>query len=757
MFRALIRLQRRLKRLLKIQTATRQRAAIGRRHTAIRIALLVITGAGIGLLYSGDTLFEPLDIPREGELAREDVIAPFRIEVQKSARELERERENIRASIPFVIDYDSTILPRSLSTMRRFATLVDSIRTQVAVDTAAARVIADSIWIQQIERRFPMLSTNAIADAFTSDIDLSLMVTRIGQVFVEELYSPGVLRSRSDLPTSREFQTFVIRAGETESVVNRDELIDMPVATAKLLSILNQRGDSLRFSVDAYYFIGRSFVQPNLRVNMAEHERRVDEAITRLSEVSEVLFPGDVIVSARQRVTERQERILREMVRQQSALDSSESFLQPILPAVSRLALVLVVLAGLFIFLKTFRRDIYYSHQKLFGLMLLFGVQFAALWLAELASDQYSVTSLYALPVAILPIMVAVLFDSEVSILATLGLAMLVGVTQKFAFPAVLLTVIVGITGAFVSRHVQQRSHFYRIWLVVVLAYFLVALVLEQLLMTEQHEVLEDLLIGLIMGTITVAVITFLLPFFESLFGFTTDIRLLELSDLNRPLLKRLALEAPGTYHHSIMVGNLCEAAAKAIGGNPLLARVGAYYHDIGKIEIPEYFVENQLGVKSRHENISPTMSAMILASHVKKGRALGEDADLPDAVLDFIEEHHGTMVMSYFYSKAQEQGDDDVDEMKFRYPGPKPQTRETGISMLADAVEASSRTLDDPKPARVDSLIQRIINDRFQSGELSECPLTLADLALIKSAFAQILIAAFHHRVRYPAGVQPD
>nr|HPI33257.1 HDIG domain-containing protein [candidate division Zixibacteria bacterium] len=209
--------------------------------------------------------------------------------------------------------------------------------------------------------------------------------------------------------------------------------------------------------------------------------------------------------------------------------------------------------------------------------------------------------------------------------------------------------------------------------------------------------------------------------------------------------------KAPGTYHHSIIVGNLSEAAAEAIGGNSLLARVGAYYHDIGKMEIPEYFVENQLSVKSKHESLSPSMSALILSSHVKKGRALGEAADIPDDVLNFIEEHHGTMVQKYFYDKALRAGNGEAVMDKFRYPGPKPQTRETGIAMLADAVEAASRTLDHPSPARIDNLIQRIINDRFESGELDQCPLTLRDLAKIKRAFAQVLIAAFHHRVEYP------
>jgi len=329
----------------------------------------------------------------------------------------------------------------------------------------------------------------------------------------------------------------------------------------------------------------------------------------------------------------------------------------------------------------------------------------------------------------------------------------LLGILHRFSFGATLLTSAVGIVACLTSRRVRKRSDFYRITFAVVLTYIILIAVVENLKLSPNEDILTEILHGSVVSVLSLFLVMGMLPVFESIFGITTDTTLLELSDLNHPLLKRLSIEAPGTYHHSISVGNLSESAAEAIGGNALLARVGAYYHDIGKVEIPEYFVENQFSVRSKHESLTPSMSALILSSHVKKGRMLGEEADIPDVVLNFIEEHHGTMVMSYFYHKAREQGDEATSIDKFRYPGPKPQTRETGIAMLADAVEAASRTLDDPKPARIDTLIQRIINDRFESGELSECPLTLRDLAGIRVAFAQVLIAAFHHRVRYPSG----
>jgi len=244
-----------------------------------------------------------------------------------------------------------------------------------------------------------------------------------------------------------------------------------------------------------------------------------------------------------------------------------------------------------------------------------------------------------------------------------------------------------------------------------------------------------------------------LIGIFEKLFDVTTDITLLELSDLNHPLLKRLSVEAPGTFHHSIIVGNLAEEAAKEIGANSLLARVGCYYHDIGKMTLSEYFVENQSDGVSKHDTLTPNMSSLILAKHVRAGMDLADDAKLPLAVKKFIPEHHGTSIMSYFYHKAQEVKDPkDLNEDDFRYPGPKPQSKETAIAMLSDAVEAASRTLPNPNLQRISALVENLIEKRFQEGELDECDITLRELNKIKGAFIRVLMGIHHVRIEYPS-----
>jgi putative nucleotidyltransferase with HDIG domain len=268
-------------------------------------------------------------------------------------------------------------------------------------------------------------------------------------------------------------------------------------------------------------------------------------------------------------------------------------------------------------------------------------------------------------------------------------------------------------------------------------------------------------ILGIAGGMLSGVITTGLSPMVEWAFDYTTNVKLLELANMEQPLLRGLMVQAPGSYHHSLMVGNMVEAAAKSIGANALLARVAAYYHDIGKIKKPLYFVENQAGGENRHERLAPSMSSLILISHVRDGVELAKDHHLGRAIQEIIQQHHGTSVISYFYQKAI----DLQEKLKsskgvevspvlledYRYPGPKPQTKEAGLVLLADAVEAASRTVTEPTAARVQGMVQKITNKIFTDGQLDECELTLKDLHQIAKSFIQILTAIFHQRIDYP------
>jgi hypothetical protein len=239
------------------------------------------------------------------------------------------------------------------------------------------------------------------------------------------------------------------------------------------------------------------------------------------------------------------------------------------------------------------------------------------------------------------------------------------------------------------------------------------------------------------------------LPYLESFFSRTTNIKLLELADFNQPLLKRLMIESPGTYHHSLMMASLAEQAAEAIGANPLLARVAAYYHDVGKLVKPEYFIENQQALGNPHDPLSPNMSSLIVMSHVKEGSALARQYGVDKVIIDCIEQHHGTSLIHYFYHRALEKNSE-TDEASFRYPGPRPRTREAAILMLADSIEAASRSIEEPTPARFQDMVEKIVNNKFTDGQFGECPITLHDLNRLSESMVNTLSGIYHARIEY-------
>jgi putative nucleotidyltransferase with HDIG domain len=359
----------------------------------------------------------------------------------------------------------------------------------------------------------------------------------------------------------------------------------------------------------------------------------------------------------------------------------------------------------------------------------------------------------YAIPLATGSMLAALLIDIHTAIIFTVITSLIAGLWHGTPLYSVFVFS-TGLTAAFGVIRCKKRSAIWRagfsVSLVGVFTSIAITLFKGTLISIEPLMAVSSAFIG---GIIVVTLVSALLPLFESLFKLTTDISLLELVDLNHPVMKELLVEAPGTYHHSIIVGNLAEAAAEAVGVNPLLARVGAYYHDIGKIKMPDYFIENQIVSSSRHDKLAPRMSSLILLSHVKEGVELAKQYDLPPEIIDIIQQHHGTSVQTFFYHKAKGQNDNEtpITEEDFRYPGPKPQSRVAALVLMADAVEAASRVLADSSPARVSLLVDRIVNHCFIDGQLDNCELTFKDIREIRSNFVFLLTSMYHRRIQYP------
>ncbi len=434
-------------------------------------------------------------------------------------------------------------------------------------------------------------------------------------------------------------------------------------------------------------------------------------------------------------------------------------------------------LAGYFLFVAAFlyclwRYLVHYRHRPrnirrqtlliLIVLVEVFLVVRLLTGLADLLGERISAVAFhgpfylyYLIPFAFAGMLVALLADVHLGIITSMVVASLSGLFFGDIYIAT-FAMLGSLGGVYSVHQYRDRAAILTAGLTVGLVNAVTILAIDFLRQAPLNlsSISLRALYGLMGGALASALASLLLPTLESLFKITTDIRLLELSNLNTPALRKLAVEAPGTYHHSLMVGTLGEAAAEAIGANPLLVRVGAYYHDLGKMFKPEYFVENQVFGMNKHESLSPSMSCLIIASHVKDGIEIARDIRLAPDIRDLIPQHHGTRIMTYFYRKALDAMNGkshEIREADFRYPGPRPQTKEAAILMMADSVEAASRTLTDPSPAQIRGMIERLADSILADNQFDECDITMREIDLIKESIFKILTGLYHRRLDYP------
>ncbi|OPY78670.1 MAG: hypothetical protein A4E64_00749 [Syntrophorhabdus sp. PtaU1.Bin058] len=364
----------------------------------------------------------------------------------------------------------------------------------------------------------------------------------------------------------------------------------------------------------------------------------------------------------------------------------------------------------------------------------------------------------YIIPVFLYGMILRIVLFSEVAILFSMIFAVAMGLSFENSMTVLLYAFLGNVLASYFSGKCENRNTILKAGLYTsfVMSFFVLLLdILSGQSFSNLHMKIAFIVLN---GVASSFIALGLLPVIEHVFDYTTDIKLLELANFENPLLEEMMVNAPGTYHHSVIVGSLSKAAAESIGAHPLLTRVSAYYHDIGKLKMPHYFIENRTDVEDPHKDLTPSMSALIILNHVKEGVELAERHKLGRKITEVIQQHHGKSLVSYFYSKAKELEDPKlhtIKEQDFRYAGPKPQTKETGIIMLADAVEAASRVLDDPTPKRIESHVQGIIENIFLDGQLDESELTLKDLNAIQKSFIAILLGIFHHRIEYPERTQ--
>jgi len=420
---------------------------------------------------------------------------------------------------------------------------------------------------------------------------------------------------------------------------------------------------------------------------------------------------------------------------------------------------VVVFLAFVLITLYVFR----FGEQLMRSNNLLFMVTLVCLLM--LAAGKFVAVNgwpILSVPLPFAAITFSLVLGQRSALLLTTMLAGLMGLVDRSDFGTFATFAMGGAVAVFATSVIRHRSKLIQVGLLSGITLCITSLSMTLIrgydipLRFWESPAAWDAGIGILNGVAVGFIMTGILPYVEKLFGVVTDISLLEWSDLNQPILRKLVIAAPGTYHHSIIVGNLVDEAAASVGCNALLARVGAYFHDIGKLNKPDYFVENTPNGTDKHSKLSPTLSALIITAHTKDGLELADEYNVPDVIKDIIEQHHGTTVVEYFYKKAQELNGDNgpaggVDPELFRYRGPKPRSREAGVVLLADSVESASRTLTNPTPTRIRNLVEEITLNKLLDGQFSESGLTLTDIDKVKETLIRVLTAIFHSRVRYP------
>ncbi|WP_420797478.1 HD family phosphohydrolase [Clostridium chrysemydis] len=359
----------------------------------------------------------------------------------------------------------------------------------------------------------------------------------------------------------------------------------------------------------------------------------------------------------------------------------------------------------------------------------------------------------FAIPLTSAPILLSLLIDYRLSMVICSLNVLVISALVNFNPQVMLLALLSAILGSTSLKKMQQRNDIMRLSVSITIFSAILTFTTGVLISNNLGEVLSISLISGV-GVIFSAILAIgFLPFLESTFDVVTSLKLLELSNPNNPLLKKLLMEAPGTYHHSMLVANLAEMAAEEVNANPVIARVGAYFHDIGKTKRPYFFGENQIGRENPHNNITPNLSTLIITSHVKDGVELAKEYNMPKVIKDIIEQHHGTTLVKYFYYtlKNNSENPDEIKEEDFRYPGPIPSSKEAGIIMIADSVEAAVRSISDPTKGKIEEMVNNIIKDKLYSGQLDDCDLTLKDLEKIRKCFLKTLNGIYHQRVEYP------
>ena len=714
------------------------------------------------------------------DITREPIIAPFTFSILKSEDRLKEDLENQKKSVPFTFNRKDEIVEKHTVSLNEFFAMANELRHlswrlkeskqlvyerryHKQYEKAKSELVSDStnlsILTQEFHRMYSFTQNKPEWIYYVTPEqdpknmkDLERNKIRIVQIcknrWTEGIYNIAI----SDI----ESHQVTINQSDVPDLASPTSFNDLQVAWTKarkeLLAVFLE-GDVFR---DLGYDLIVEFMKPNLLFNREITERRQLESLNMVPISQGVVLKNELIVDANIRITEDVLQKLNSLSVAVTKHETNSGWVKIAWSFLGRIILLSVVVSLFFAFLVVYRVTIFRDWKLVLLISIVFLIQLGLAHIFVIRLEW----SEYLIPVTVGAMTLTILFDARIGFMATTSMALLMGLMMGQNIDLVIVSLFTSTIAVYNIRELRKRTQLFTTMFALIAASIFVVLGLGLFKEHNWINMLTDIQL-LTINSILAPIVTYgMIGLFEILFEVTTDLTLIELLDYDHPLLKRAQQETNGTFNHSIVVGNLAESCANAINAHSLLCRVGAYYHDIGKMEKSEYFIENQYGGANKHDTITHTMSAKIIRAHVKEGLELAEEYALPKLVSDFIPMHHGTTRVEYFYRMALKDAEETgatVDESAFRYPGPKPNTKETGILMICEAVEAAVRSIKEPDIFKIEAMIDKIIKSRIDDGQMSECPITLDELNKIKgtvdgtTGMLPVLRGIYHIRIEYP------
>lgn len=710
------------------------------RSLFFKIAIAIVTVTLIAMMFPKGESIES-EVTEGTVWLNDDLIADFSFPIIKSEEVYKSELRAAEKKVYPVFVKNPEIVTESIDSLKSYNNflieVLDYSANNDSVELINSTFLSNSAFnlfqsIRMKERNLIKSGVYKLRNLFSA-----------AEFVLNKVYKKGVLNINDGEETK---DSIAIRVGNVDEIAPIYKFLFFNSAQEKIAREIKKFNypDELEKALTEYTM---HFLFPNLVYNEELTNEEIKQEENNVSRYSGIVNENERIIAKHERISKEIKLKIDSYKEAKGDTVAKEGLFLQFIGKFIHIGLLLALLT---VYLMLFRKRIFYDNNKLILISLIFVFVAFITFLVSQIKVQAPIHLLIFLPAA--SMLITIIFDSRMGFYSTVILALIVGALRGNDYTFATMNMIAGGLSVYTVRDIKNRSQIFRSFLIILLGYTasIIAFGLERFAPVDS--MLIEFAFAGSNALISPALTYGLLIFFEKMFNITTDLTLLELSNYDRPLLKDLARKAPGTFNHSMTMGTMSETAAESIGANPLLARVGAYYHDIGKTITPQNYVENQLDNQNVHENLTPEESAQLIVSHVEEGIQLAKDNNLPQEIIDFIPMHHGTMTMTYFYERAKKlYGEDKVKIDDYRYPGPKPNSKEAAIIMLADGCESAVRSIEEPDSEKVENVIDGIFNSRIDDGQMDDSPITYSDITKMKETFLSILLGQHHRRIRYP------